>query len=116
MDSLNKRVSARLKEEKDRHDYSDADVGGMIRWTASKVSQKMNARSPITVDELEALCSVLRITPAECLRDRELEFWSEMTPQEVRFLQQFRRLPKEVRDGLAWLITHVDRRGATKTS
>lgn len=102
--SLNERARERLKAEKARRHITEQDLAGMLHWSQSKVAQKFNGRTPITLDELEGLCFCLSLSPAEVVRDRGLEFCAEMTPSELRFLEKVRQLPQRGRDGLFALL------------
>lgn len=97
-ESLADRVRARLRDEMHQRKLSQPDVGSLIQWTQSKVAQKLNARSHITLDELESLCFAVGIPPSEAVRDRGLEFCAEMAPHELRMLEQFRQQTQDLRD------------------
>jgi transcriptional regulator with XRE-family HTH domain len=98
------RVRRRLREEMDRRDLSQQDVADLITWTQSKVAQKLTGRTPITLDELEALCFGVSITPVEAVRDHGLEFVADLTPTELRLLQRLRQLPRHELDAVMTLI------------
>lgn len=119
MDGLNDRVRQRLKDEKARRHLSERELAQLLSWSQSKVAQKFAGRTPITLDELDALCFALSLAPTEAVRDHGLEFCAEMTPTELRFLERLRQLPPEVRDGLFGLLnvaphTRLETRGAGK--
>lgn len=100
MATLNDRVRERLRDEKDRLKLTREDLGTFCKWTPTKVSQKLNGVSPITVDEMEAFCFAMNLQPTEVVRDRGLEFVAEMTPTELRLLEIIRALPRQAFDGL----------------
>lgn len=119
--TLNDRIRERLKEEKARRHLSERDIGQLINWSQSKVAQKFSGRTPITCDELEALCFALSIAPTEAVRDHGVEFCAEMTPMELRYLERLRQLPPETRNALMGLLglersTRVESRGVTKSA
>lgn len=102
--TLNERVRQRLREEKDKAKLSERDVADLIQWTQSKVAQKLGGRTPITLDELEALCFALSLNIAEAVRDRGYEFYAELAPYELRMLERVRRMPKPHREAVLTLI------------
>lgn len=119
-DPLNERVRLRLKAEKSRRHLSERDIGQLLNWSQSKVAQKFNGRTPITLEELEGLAFVLSIAPTELVRDQGLEFCAEMTPTELRILERIRQLPPDALQGLLGLLhvypnTRIETRGATKS-
>lgn len=114
---LNERARQRLKAEKARRHLSERDIGDLLQWSQSKVAQKLSGRTPITLDELESLCFALSIAPTEAVRDHGLEFCAEMTPSEMRLLEQIRKLDDRTREGIMGLLharTFLEPRSATK--
>lgn len=115
--ALNERVRQRLRDEKARRGLSERDIAGMVGWSQSRVAYKLNGRTAISLDELDALCFGLGIQPSEAVRDRGLEFCAEMTPTELRLLEQIRRLPKPTYDFLVHFLRSqeqdAEQRGAT---
>lgn len=105
-ETLNERVRRRLKEEKERRDLSERDLSGILNWSQSRVAQKLGGRTPITLDELEALCFGLSLLPSEAVRDRGLEFCAEMTPTELRALEALRSATEATRGAILTLL-HV---------
>ena len=103
-DSLNDRVRFRLKDEKVLLKLSERDLAGIMAWSQSKVAQKLNGRTPITLDELEAFCFALSILPSEAVRDRGMEFSAEMTPSELRLLEHFRHESEAMREAVATIL------------
>jgi transcriptional regulator with XRE-family HTH domain len=103
-ESLNDRVRVRLKDEKVARKLSERDMAGIMGWSQSKVAQKFSGRTPITLDELEALCFALSILPSEAVRDRGLEFSAEMTPSELRLLEHFRHESDAMREAVATIL------------
>jgi transcriptional regulator with XRE-family HTH domain len=105
-DRLAERVRQRLKAEKLRLKFSDRDLAGMLGWSASKVDQKLNAKSAINLDELEALCFALSLAPSEAVRDPGLEFIAELTPLELRVLEHYRDGNRNLKDAIHTVL-HV---------
>ena len=103
-DDLNTRARLRLRDEKAKLGFSEQDIAGMIRWTQSRVAQKLSGRTDITLNELEALGFALSISPTEIVRDRGLEFVAEMTPTELRALEHLRKMSPVERDAFFHLI------------
>jgi transcriptional regulator with XRE-family HTH domain len=98
------RVRERLREEKASKGLSERDIADLIQWTQSKVAQKLSGRTPITLEELEALCFALSLSPTEAVRDRGLEFCSELTPTELRTLEKLRGLDPTTRAAFLQLL------------
>lgn len=119
MATLNDRARQRLKEEKTRRNLSERELAHLLRWSQSRIAQKFGGRTPITLDELEALCFALSIAPTEVVRDRGLEFCVEMTPTELRLLETIRSFTPDQRQALMTLLhvnlqSRLEARGATK--
>lgn len=100
---LNDRVRERLKDEKALKKFSERNLAEWLQWSQPKVAQKLGGRTDITLNELESLCSVLGIAPSEAVRDRGLEFCAELTPTELRFLENLRRMTQADRDAFLHL-------------
>lgn len=102
--NLPDRVRQRLRDELTREKVSQQELADMIKWTQSRVAQKLTGRTPITLEELDALCFGLSLSPVEAVRDHGLEFCAELTPTELRMLEQIRRLPRPVIDAVLTLL------------
>jgi len=103
-DDLNTRARERLRDEKAKRKLSENDIAGMLQWTQSRVAQKLSGRTDITLNELEALCFALSLSPTEAVRDRGLEFVAEMTPTELRTLERLRQMAPADRDAFFHLV------------
>lgn len=106
MPSLNDRVRERIRIEKDRLKLSERDIADMLDWGQSKVSQKLNGRTDITLNELESLCFAVSIAPTEAVRDPGLEFVADMTPTELRLFERIRKLSAEQRAAIL-MVLHI---------
>lgn len=102
--NLTDRVRQRLRDEMAREKVSQQELADMIKWTQSRVAQKLTGRTPITLEELDALCFGLSLSPVEAVRDHGLEFCAELAPTELRMLEQIRRLPRPVIDAVLTLL------------
>ena len=100
MNTLNERVRLRLLAQKHQQKSGEREIAQLIGWSQSKVSQKLSGRTPMTLDELQALCSALSLSVIEAVRDPDLDFCDQMTPIEKRLLDHIRQLPKRAADGL----------------
>lgn len=98
MSDLADRARQRIRDEMAKRHLSQQDVADLIKWTQSRVAQKITGRTPITLDELEALAFAVALAPVEIIRDRGMEFFAEMAPYELRVLEKLRELPKHVRE------------------
>lgn len=94
-ETVSARVRRRIKEEMQRKRLNQTDVAEMLKWTQSRVSKVLTGRTQLGVDELTELCFVLDLSLVEMVRDQGLEFVAEMTPTELRMLQNFRKSPKD---------------------
>jgi transcriptional regulator with XRE-family HTH domain len=104
MSELAERVRGRIREEMARRDLSQQGVADLIKWTQSRVAQKLNGRTPITMDELSSLGFAVGLQPTEIVRDRGLEFCSEMAPHELRVLERLRQLTPAMREAFLTLL------------
>jgi transcriptional regulator with XRE-family HTH domain len=102
--TLNERVRDRLKERKAEKKVSERDLARWMNWSQPKVAQKLGGRTEITLNELESLCFALDLAPTEAVRDRGLEFCAEMTPTELRILEQLRALDPPTRAAIFHLL------------
>lgn len=118
--TLNERVLERLRTEIARRKTSQRDIAGFVDWTQSKVAQKMNGRTPITLDELESLCFAVGLSPVEAVRDHGLEFCAEMKPSELRILERIRQLDHATLEAITHLLrvapnTRIEERRAARS-
>lgn len=102
--ALNDRARARLKEQKTHLGFSERDLAGMLGWSQARVAQKFCGRTPITLNELDAFCTVLNLSPTEVVRDPGLEFVADLTPTELRLLERVRQLPPVLRESVLNLL------------
>lgn len=102
-ESASRRACERVRTEMQRLALNQADLAGLIGWTQSKVSKVLNGETVLTVDDLEALCFGVSLRISEAVRDHGLEFCAEMTPQELRVLEELRRRHGTL-DGLMQLL------------
>lgn len=91
---LNDQVRERLKEEAARLNLSQRDLGELLHWSQSKVAKLLSGRVDLTLNDLEAFCTVLQLRPTEAVRDKGLEFCREMTPTDLRLFETLDRNPR----------------------
>jgi transcriptional regulator with XRE-family HTH domain len=116
---FSERVIQRIRDEMARKHLSQLEVAGLLQWTQSRVTQKLNHRSPTTLDELEALCFAVGMSVVEVVRDPGLEFVADMTPSEMRIVQRMRQLAPPVIQAILTILrlnetTEVETRYAKK--
>ncbi len=104
IERLAARARRRVREELDRRGVVQRDIAGQLKWSQAKVAQKLNGRTPWTLEELDALCFIAGLSPTEAVRDQGLEFCAEMTPTELRFLERIRQLDQTTRDAVFQLL------------
>jgi len=103
-DSPSERARRRLTDEMKKQHLSQRDLAGLLNWSQSKVSKLLKGRSDLGVDDLFELCFAVSLSPLEALRDRGLEFYAEMTPTELRVLEQLRAMSQAERDAFLVLL------------
>ena len=108
-DTPAERAILRIREEMARKHLSQRDVAGIMGWTQSRLSKYLSGRIQPGVNELADLCFGVGISLVEAVRDHGLEFCADMTPTELRLLEQFRLLPQNAQDAILTLL-HVQRK------
>ena len=98
------RARARLREEMARKNLNQTDIANLLKWTESRVSKVLTGRTELGVDDLGELCWSVGITLTEATRDHGLEFCAEMTPTELRVLENLRRLAPAERDAYVLML------------
>ncbi len=98
------RVRDRLLEEMKKRDLTQVDIAGFLKWTQPRVSKILHGRVDLGVEELGELCFAIGIPVTEAVRDRGMEFCAEMTPTELRLLENLRLLDHETRAAFARLL------------
>lgn len=111
MSDIGDRVRHRLREEMARLKRGQQDIADLVQWTQSRVAQKLTGRTPITLEELDALAFAVDLPVTELVRDHGLEFCAEMTPTELRVLERFRQLAPDQQHAL---MTILDVKATTK--
>ena len=95
---LNDRVRERLAEEKLKRGLTERGLADSLGWSQSQVSYKLSGRTELSVNDLEHVCSILRLRLVAVVRDPNLELCDEMTPAELRFFKRFREVSKPLHD------------------
>ncbi len=90
-ETASQRARARLRTEMHRRHLSQVDLASLIGWTQSKVSKVLHGETELTVDDLESLCFGVDLRVTETVRDPGLEFCAELTPHELRVIEELRR-------------------------
>lgn len=91
------RIRQRIKEEMKSRGITQTMLGDALSrltrefWSQSKVAKVLNGRVGLQLDDLSAICQVIDIGLAEVVRDRGMEFYAELTPTEVRIIEEIRR-------------------------
>lgn len=94
---LSEEVRLRFREEMERRKMSQRDLAGILNWSQSRVAHLLTGRITMGVDDLAEMSWALGTRPTEMIRDRGLEFVSEMTPSEMRVFEWLRALSPERR-------------------
>jgi transcriptional regulator with XRE-family HTH domain len=106
MDTRADQARLRLREEIERQKLSQREVADLLKWSQSRVAKLLTGRVEMGINDLEALCFAVGLSPVECLRDRGLEFCADMTPTELRILERLRQLSPPLRDAFVQLLDH----------
>lgn len=111
MPRLSHDVRVRLRDQMQRRGLTQRSVAGLLQWSQSKVAHQLTGRVEMSVDDLAAFCFALNVHVTEIVRDHGLEFCAELTPSELRRLEQIRSLPAAE---LKALETVLDRLAPTR--
>lgn len=87
------RAIVRIREEMTARNLSQRDLAERLRCSQGRIAKLLNGRVAIRVNDLDELAMAVGLPLAEVIRDRGLEFYAEMTPTEVRMIEQLRRRP-----------------------
>ena len=104
MAKLAEAVRLRIREEMARKDMSQRDLAGLLDWSQSRVAHLLTGRVEISLDDLEGFGFALGLAPTELVRDRGLEFVTEMTPTELRLFERLRALGPDQRDAILTIL------------
>ena len=116
--TVSARALRRIQDEMSARKINQTDLAGLLGWTQSRVSKILNQRINLEVDDLAAICFAINLSIVEAVRDHGLEFLAEMTPSELRILEQLRLMPPHLFDAFATFLnartsTTIESRGAT---
>lgn len=65
---LSQRVIRNIRAEMARYDVQQAQLAAALGVTSQAVSQKLSGRRHLSIDELDVIAGVLRMTPEELIR------------------------------------------------
>lgn len=98
--TLAERALLRIREEMTERHIVQRDLAKDLKCSQGRVAKLLNGGVNLRVNDLKILADAVGITPVECLRDRGLEFYAELTPSEVRFLERCKRRPNFLQGAL----------------
>lgn len=101
---LSEQARTRIREEMKRQRLVQRDIAGMLSWSQSRVAKVLTGRVALLLDDLAALCFALSVSIVDVLRDRGMEFCSEMTPTELRIHESMRALSQNKRTAVMTLL------------
>lgn len=84
------RALERIKEEMARRKLSQRDIAERLGCSQGRVAKMMAGRVKLRVNDLALLAESVGLPLCETIRDRGLEFYAEMSPLELRWLEVFR--------------------------
>lgn len=97
------RAVLRIREEMAERRITQRDLSDKLRCSQGRVAKLMNGGLHLRFNDVATLAEAVGITMVEAVRDRGLEFFAELTPDEVRLLEGLRQRP-EVRDGVMQIL------------
>lgn len=106
---VSERARRRLREEMDTRGISQRDLAEMLTdrsreaWSQPRVGKVLTGKVNLRLEEVALIADCLGLPLVEVLRDRGLEFYAELTPTEVRFLERIRQWP-ELLPGLTQVL------------
>jgi transcriptional regulator with XRE-family HTH domain len=104
MATLSDRIRERLRAEMAARHLSQRDVAGIAGWSQSRVAKLMTGRVEMGVDDLEGLCFALDLSLTEVVRDPGLEFCADLTPTELRLLEQYRKQSEPMKTAITEIL------------
>jgi transcriptional regulator with XRE-family HTH domain len=80
-------------------------VGRTQPWVAKVVRGPKRGGQDVRLEDLDDLAMALGVTAVEMVRDPGLEFVADLTPSEMRILEQLRRIPQTGFDAVRTLLS-----------
>lgn len=93
MGALADAARSRIREEMDRKGLTERDLANLLNTSPGRVGHLLRGYTELRVDDLEALCFGVGLSPVEAIRDRGLEFCATMSPSRLRLHQRLDQLP-----------------------
>lgn len=100
------RVRARLRQALADKGLSGRAFGKRLGHGDQWVSNLLNGKFALSLDELDATASIVGRTPSDLVRREEDELW-ELRPTEMRLVRAVRGLPPALRDHLVTLAEYL---------
>ena len=107
-------VIALMDERKfSQRDFAER-MGRSQPWVAKVIRGPRKGGQDVRLEDLDDLALALGVTSVELVRDHGLEFVAELTPSEMRVLQQFRKLPAPLQQTVRDMLTIPHALGETE--
>lgn len=98
------RSIARIRDEMAKRKLTQRDIAKRMGCSQGKVAKLMLGHLNLRVNDLAVLAEAVGLHVSEAIRDRGQEFFAEMSPFEVRILEEFRQWPPHVQISVLTLI------------
>lgn len=112
--SAAERVRQKVIALMDERGYSQREMARRLErsqpWVAKVIRGPLKAGQDVRLEDLDDVALALGVTAVELVRDHGLEFVANLTPSEMRMLQQIRKLPAHVIEAVRVLIDAPNRR------
>ena len=92
----------RLRLERNLSVYRLAELSGLNRSTLANTFSRGTVPS---ITHLQAICEVLGVTLAQFFTQDEEHM--ELTPQEIAFMRNFRKLPERIRTSVTEIVNEI---------
>ncbi len=91
--TLAERAVRRIREAMTDRGVSQRDLAQILKCSQGRVAKILNGGVKLRVNDVADLADAVGLSVVEAIRDQGLEFYAEMTPTEVRILEQLRLRP-----------------------
>lgn len=91
------RAILRVKEEMTRLNLSQRDLAKRLKCSQGRIAKMITGRQKLQVNDLAMLAEAVGLTLSETIRDRDLEFFAEMSGIEVDILLTYRKKSMEMK-------------------
>lgn len=94
VESVARLALQRVREEMTALNLSQRDLADRLHMNQSRIAKILCERVELRLNDLAALARAVNLPLTEVVRDRGLEFVTEMTPTELRIFERLRKQPE----------------------